>query len=134
MVEKATLDTNIAFDRAIGTSPYILKWSKSPELEIDKEFSLPTHRLNKDSLINKRNQNFEKYKKSIQKGNIVAKSDFSIKDRVLIFRENNSNKLKENWHEGFVITDRILPDAFIVRNGKRFLRVNKSHVKLDTSF
>ncbi|KAF9748547.1 Retrovirus-related Pol polyprotein from transposon, partial [Nosema granulosis] len=132
-VEKATFAINISFNRAIGTSPYILRWAKAPLFEIDKEFGVHTRRFQRDTLINKRNKNFEKYKSGIEKGNIVAKDNLYIGEKVLIYRENNSDKLKENWHPGFEITDKILPDAFIVKKDGKFLRVNKSQIKKDTS-
>ncbi|KAF9742720.1 hypothetical protein NGRA_3612, partial [Nosema granulosis] len=133
IIEKATLVVNISFNRSIGTSPYILRWSKSPLLKIDVKMGLQPHRYSRNDLETKRAINFEKYKKYIVKKRLVAKSDFKIGDQVLIFRENLGNKLKENWHREYTITDKILPDGFIVKKGQKFLRVNKSHVKLDSS-
>ncbi|KAF9760593.1 Retrovirus-related Pol polyprotein from transposon [Nosema granulosis] len=132
-VEKATLAVNISFNRSIGTSPFILRWAKSPLLKIDTGMGLQAHRYSRKDLEIKRDDNFRKYRKSIEKGSLVARADFNIGDQVLIYREQASNKLKQNWHPGYVITDKILPDGFIVKKGQRFLRVNKSHVKLDSS-
>lgn len=39
VVEKATFAVNISFNRAIGTSPIIMKDGKHPILEIDKRFN-----------------------------------------------------------------------------------------------
>ncbi|KAF9742003.1 hypothetical protein NGRA_3637, partial [Nosema granulosis] len=125
IIEKATLVVNISFNRSIGTSPYILRWSKPPLLKIDVKMGLQPHRYSRNDLETKRAINFEKYKKYIVKGRLVAKSDFKIGDQVLIFREN--------WHREYTITDKIIPDGFIVKKGQKFLRVNKSHVKLDSS-
>jgi hypothetical protein len=45
---------------------------------------------------------FDKYKKSIVKRSISAPDNFEIKEKVLIFRGNNSDKLKpNNWHGGY---------------------------------
>lgn len=37
-LEKATHAVNVSFNRAIGTSPFIFKFARSPEFEIDKSF------------------------------------------------------------------------------------------------
>ncbi|KAF9762431.1 hypothetical protein NGRA_2018 [Nosema granulosis] len=66
-VDKATYTTNISLNRAIGTYPYIIRWSKSPELEIDKELGLRALRYQRDLIIDRRNNNFKKYKKILKR-------------------------------------------------------------------
>jgi hypothetical protein len=133
-VSKATLAVNISFNRAIGTSPHILVWAKSPELNVDLEFGRQPIRFKRSDLSREREIHFEKYKKSIVKGSISAPDNFEIGEKVLIFRENISDKLKSNWHGGYEITDKIFPDAFMVKRDKTLIRVNKSQIKRDLSF
>jgi hypothetical protein len=85
-------------------------------------------------LNRKRNENFVRYRKSIEKGTITAPSNFSIGDKVLVYRESKTDKLKSNWLPGYEITDRILPDGFMVKKDKSLIRVNKAHIKHDFSF
>jgi hypothetical protein len=78
-----------------------------------------------------RDKNFEKYRNSILKGKILIKTAFKIGDRVCIFRENNSNKLKEKWKRGYVVIGLISEDAVAVKKeatGKR-MRVDKTYIK-----
>lgn len=59
--------------------------------------------------------------------------DIDIGEKVLVFNPSLSNKLKEHWHDGFVVSGKFLPDTYIVQNGKSKLRLNKKHVKRDHS-
>ena len=56
-----------------------------------------------------------------------------IGDQVLIYRKSLKDKFAKNWIQGFKITAKIQPDAYIVQKGKSTLRCNKSQVKLDLS-
>lgn len=100
LLEKATRAMNMSFNRAIGTSPYILKHSKLPELDIDRKLGVINKQFPMDRLITKRNQNFEKYKKSIIKGKLEKTSQIKVGDRVLIYRDYpgmNKNPYEMDW-------------------------------------
>lgn len=133
-VKSATLAVNLSYNRAIGCSPYVFRFGRHPELEIDKTMGLKQTIIPKETLIKTRDEHFRKYAKHIEKGKLDIKSRLKIGDRVLIFREAGTDKLEEKWKPGFIITDTILPDAYMVKgvDTNRFLRVNKSHIKLDT--
>ncbi|KAF9761511.1 Gag-Pol polyprotein, partial [Nosema granulosis] len=134
-VGSATFAVNVSYNRSIGCSPYVFRFGKHPELEIDKTSGVQQPIIPKDVLIKTRDEHFKKYAKDIVKGKVDIKRTLKIGDRVLIFREAGTDKLEEKWNPGFVITDRILPDAYMVRglNSNRLLRVNKGHIKLDTA-
>ncbi|KAF9756187.1 Retrovirus-related Pol polyprotein from transposon, partial [Nosema granulosis] len=136
LVEKATMAYNLSFNRAIGTSPYIFKNGAQMEFQIDKKYGRKAKTYSKQDLIDKRNECFGKYNKDISKGNRLIKRDLKIGDRVLIFRDAVGDKMAEKWWPGYVITDLIGEDAYMVRqiNGNLLIRVNKRHIKRDTSF
>jgi hypothetical protein len=132
-LQKATHAVNISYNRAIGTSPFIFKYARSPEFMIDKDFGRESIKFTRLTLNKKRKEHFNKYKKSIEKGKITAPSNFLIGDKVLIYREINNDKLKSNWQSGYEVTDIILPDGFMVKKDKSLIRVNKAHIKHDLS-
>ncbi|MGL5707634.1 MAG: reverse transcriptase domain-containing protein [Aeromonas sp.] len=131
-VEAATRAINMSYNRSIGTSPYMLRYGEQIELDIDKKLGIKRHRKAKDHLLALRDKNFRKYMKCIEKGKRTMHEDFKPGSDVLIFRENNSNKLKERWKDGYVIWQKLPPDGYIVKNleSKRLVRVNKKHLKL----
>ncbi|KAF9762732.1 hypothetical protein NGRA_1792 [Nosema granulosis] len=133
-VDNATLAVNLSYNRAIGCSPYVFRFGRQPEMEIDKATGAKQTIIPKETLIKMRDEHFWKYAKHIEKGKIDIESRLKVGDRVLIFRKIGTDKLEEKWKPGFIITDTILPDAYIVKgiDSNRFLRVNKSHIKLDT--
>lgn len=53
-LQKANLAYNISFHRAINTSPYMLKFGKIPELEIDKEMNQSEKLVSKTDLLTRR--------------------------------------------------------------------------------
>ncbi|WUR03313.1 uncharacterized protein VNE69_04139 [Vairimorpha necatrix] len=91
-------------------------------LELPGIFERNPIKFLRTSLTKKRNENFTKYRKSIEKGTITAPSNFSIGDKVLIYRESKNNKMEANWLPGYEITDRILPDKFMAKIKKSLIR------------
>ncbi|KCZ77383.1 hypothetical protein H311_01603 [Anncaliia algerae PRA109] len=116
------------------TSPYIFKFAKSPMLEIDKEYNIKQKFFDKIELTDEKKRSFERYLKlDIEKGSICAFNKYRIGDKVLVFREKLSNKLANNWTEGYVVCKKVNDDSYIVENNSSRMRVNKNHLKLDTS-
>jgi transposase InsO family protein len=133
-LSKATNALNYSFNRAIRTSPYVFKFGKTPEFQIDKELEIPEVIVPRTESKQERDREFAQYaKKSIEKGKIQIKERLNINDPVLIFKKPLSQKFKENWKQGFKIVEFIEPDAYLVTDGKSRYRLNKSHLKLDTS-
>ncbi|KAI5173481.1 hypothetical protein PAEPH01_2017 [Pancytospora epiphaga] len=132
-VAAATLAVNISFIRSIGTSPYILKFGKHPTFDIDRTLSATAPRVHISTLLRDRQAIFKKYKKEISKGTREIKMNLERNTPVLVFHNPPGNKLKAKWIDGFIITDKVYPDAYLVSNGTRTYRLNKSHVKEDFS-
>jgi hypothetical protein len=83
LLESATFAYNISFNRAINTSPYILKYGKEPKIDhnqhaVEQEFA-------RDELMRLRDRHFEKYKKSIIKGKKTIEYNIGVGERVLIY-------------------------------------------------
>jgi hypothetical protein len=129
-VEKATNAYNICFNRAINTSPYILKFGKEPPIYSEEDRQIV---LSKAKWMKERDNNFENYKKAIEKGKKVIPYTLEVGDAVLIFKEPLKEKLKEKWVCGYTIKSKILPDAYLVTKDGKDYRVNKAHVKKDNS-
>ncbi|KAI5152581.1 hypothetical protein ENBRE01_2934, partial [Enteropsectra breve] len=131
-LEKATEAYNISYHRAINTSPFMLKYGKTPQISIGGKEVLSTE-YSKSQLNNMRDTHFKHYQKAIQKGKKEIKKVFQVGDPVLIFNPPLSQKLKEKWHSGYKVIKIVEPDAYIVlKEGKEF-RINKSHIKRDYS-
>ena len=73
----------------------------------------------------------QKYGRNIVKGKKTVPYDLQIGDRVLVYKERLSNKIKEIWHPGYCIKEKILPDAYLVVKDNRSYCLNKAHVKKD---
>jgi hypothetical protein len=58
-------------------------------------------------LNRKRNENFVRYRKSIKQETIIPPSNFSIGDKVFVYR-GKTDKLKSICLPGYEITDRVL--------------------------
>ncbi|MGL4850996.1 MAG: reverse transcriptase domain-containing protein [Clostridium sp.] len=136
LVEKATLAVNLSYNRAIGTSPYILRHGTFYETTADARWARKGIKFAKQDLFNRRREIFHTYKKAIEKGKKTANPHVGIGDRVLIFREAGSGKLGAQWIGGFTVVGEVAPDAFIVNNkdSGSTVRVNKRHIKRDTGF
>ncbi|KAF9752811.1 Transposon Ty3-G Gag-Pol polyprotein, partial [Nosema granulosis] len=106
-VPQVTLAYNLAFNRALGTSPYIFKNGTQLELEVDKSNNSTARKYSRQDLIKQREINFKKYAKSIIKGKIELKQNLQIGDKVLIFRDTIKDKLCEKWWPGYIVTDTI---------------------------
>ena len=52
---------------------------------------------------------------------------------MLIFKDNVFNKIKQNWLQGHKIVKQLSPDAFLVTDGNKTIRLNKIHIKPDKS-
>ncbi|MGL6007836.1 MAG: hypothetical protein ACRC1D_00065 [Culicoidibacterales bacterium] len=87
-------------------------------LEIDKELNINRKKIDKNKLRANRNRKLKGYANSIVKGTRRVPYNLEKGTRVYIFRQNNSDKLKERWKSGYIIVDRILPDAYCVKNIK----------------
>lgn len=133
-VSKARLATNISFNRSIQTSPFIMRHGMLPDLEIDKKLGIIKIEQDKISIKKKRDDHFQEYsKRDIEKGKILIKEQLLHGDQVMIYKEKLGDKLGSSWRSGFRITDKILPDAYLVTNGQLTLRVNKAHIRKDFS-
>jgi hypothetical protein len=132
-VEDATWAINLSYNRAIGTSPYILNYGKNFVSNNDLKRGCVGKIFERKGLYTKRDACFEKYKKHIIKGKVLLKCDIKVGEKVFVFRPKTSNKLKANWYGGFVVVDVVPPDAFLVRKlGSEIIwRVNKRHIKRD---
>lgn len=129
-LENATYALNISFNRAINTSPYVLKYGKQPNIEIDKK----ANNLREDKVIQEirhsGDQVWQTYaQKDIIKGKKLIKGDFEIGERVLIYREPVKGKFTQTWFPGFKIEKQLGPDSFLVTNNSTKLRLNKKHIK-----
>ncbi|KCZ75837.1 hypothetical protein H311_03175, partial [Anncaliia algerae PRA109] len=129
-LEDATYAVNISYNRSIRTSPMIFKYGHIPDLKIDKELGAVDFKIPLSNSILKRNLYYEDYiKKSIEKGKITCKYDLDENDNVAIFKQTIGDKLKSKWRAGYKVLGKQAPDAYMVTDGKRNLRVNKRHIK-----
>jgi hypothetical protein len=104
-VEQANLAYNLSFNRAIGTSPYIFKKGSQMKFDVDEKLGVNPKNYSKSSLIESRNENFEKYKKEIIKGQVEIKRNIEIGSNVLIFRDNVKDKWMTKWWPGYIVTE-----------------------------
>lgn len=129
-LNEATYAVNISYNRAIRTSPMIIKYGTIPDLEIDTKLNVTSQTEPILEVRDLRDRNFSRYaEKGIQKGKRVCKNNLEIGDSVAIYVENIGNKLSSNWHEGYRVIEKVPPDAYMVQNKKSKLRVNKKHIK-----
>ena len=132
-IPKTVVAINISPNRPTGTSPYRWVNKKQETTKTDKKYNIQGKKLNKSILMMRRNKIKENYEKEIVKGKRKLKYGLGIGDDVFIYKERLSNKLKERWKGGFKVKGHIPPDAYIVTDGKREMRLNKQHVKEDFS-
>ncbi|KAF9762429.1 Retrovirus-related Pol polyprotein from transposon [Nosema granulosis] len=132
VVPAATWAVNISYNRAIGTSPYAMVFGRLPELSVDEKFGKRTVTVNKDDLLRRRSKIIEKYRSSIMKGKVQILKDFEVGDNVLVYKKHLSNKLLSCWTPGYRVVQKIPPDAYVVKSKGSTLRLNKSHLRLDT--
>lgn len=129
-IPKATRSLNISYHRAINTSPFIMKYGKEPELDIDKEFNVQPNIISKPKLSTERDRHWSNYsERNIIKGQKQLKNNFDVGESVMIFNQQMIGKLNKNWIQGYKVLGKIPPDAYIVSNGKSKLRLNKMHIR-----
>ncbi|KAI4293213.1 hypothetical protein PAPHI01_2487 [Pancytospora philotis] len=131
-VKKAAFGTNISYNRAIDTSPYIARFGHKPKLPVDTEMDalcLPDAPINHEELLKKICEHRERYKPGIIKGTITIKRDIEIGAQVLVFNHVKKGKLDRNWIPGFYVMQHIGEDAYEVSDGIKNMRLNKVHVK-----
>lgn len=130
IVGEAAHAVNISFNRAIGTSPYLLKYGRHPYPKIDEELKLKELSRSKHELMENRDRLFEAYAdKNIVKGKRRVTTEYKLGDKVLVYRKALGNKLGCDWEKGFEIFDVISEDQYIVSNGRQKLKVHKTHLK-----
>lgn len=129
-VEKAAFGTNISFNRAINTSPYMLKYGKISMLPIDIVYGCKEKTYPREKLFQKRNELFDEYaERNIQKGKISYKPEINVGDGVLVYKEFLGDKFGSGWTEGFKVIEKLNENSYIVEKyGKRF-RMNKIHLQ-----
>ncbi|KAI5150401.1 hypothetical protein ENBRE01_1475 [Enteropsectra breve] len=132
-IQRALWAMNISHCRPIGTSPYILKFMKHPSLEIDAKLSCSMPIINESKVKNNLMSLRKQYDREIVRGKRYIPRDISIGEHVLIYRKDISNKMKEKWHTGYIVTKHIGEDAYEVKNNNRQYRLNKEYVKRDTT-
>ncbi|KAM0687742.1 hypothetical protein COBT_001017, partial [Conglomerata obtusa] len=129
LVPLATNAMNRSFNRAIGTSPYIIKYNKIPLLGIDKSIGLEESKISKDKTAQLKKKIISKYQKEFVRGKKIIKNDFKIGDKVLVYEKRLSDKIKACWTDGYIITERAGKDSWkVTRDGKNIV-LNKSHIK-----
>ena len=132
-LQQAVYAYNISFHRAINTSPYILKLGKVPLIDVDQQLEQQEIIVPKTEATAARDSHLSSYNKAIQKGKRVVKYNLKIGDKVLVYIPPLSEKFKEKWYSGYTIKDYIHPDAYLITKRNKDYRLNKTHVKLDTS-
>lgn len=131
LVDKATLATNLSLNTVLGTSPFVFKFGRYPNMPIDVELNTKEQKASLPKLKQKRDANFDKYaKKSIIKGKQVANSNFDIGNEVYIYKEVLGNKFAARWKPGYKIKEKLTDCSYIVTDGRSNLRINKAHLKI----
>ncbi|KAI4293155.1 hypothetical protein PAPHI01_2429 [Pancytospora philotis] len=133
-VKAAAKGVNLSFNRAIGTCPAILKYGILPNLTIDAVHGKLDLGVDLEKVTRNLRQHGDHYREShIQKGKIPQASLIQIGDQVLIFKQQLGKKLANNWIRGFKVVGLVEPDAFIVENSTGQYRINRHHIKKDSS-
>lgn len=134
-VKKATFATNICFNRAINTSPYIARFGKPPNLNKENVMKdAPDAGKNTLDEVQEQIREFKtRYYKEIPGGSIRKKRDLNIDTKVLIYNQPPRNPLDRSWKVGYKIKKLIGKDSYEVTNGEKSLVLNKIHVKRDTT-
>lgn len=134
VVCKATDAYNASFHRALGCSPKELLFGTVPKSSPDATY-LPKSRSYRAPIPTGkriREQIQSKYEKEF-KNNRTSPNDFGIGDRVMRFLQTPHTKLDAKWDSGYQIAGRFGKESYIVSKNNTLYRVNKSHLKLDTS-
>lgn len=87
-VEAAIYATNISFNRALQTSPYIFHYGVIPTFLIDKTHNKMGKTVDLSAIRKKRKyQNVKYVRKNIVKGKISCTADCAVEDKVLVYKE-----------------------------------------------
>ncbi|KAI4291963.1 hypothetical protein PAPHI01_1237 [Pancytospora philotis] len=130
----ATRGVNLSYSRAIFSSPYMLLQGKLPDLPIDLKLGKSNITIDSESLHRTIKDKSPEYRKISIQGPVAPKeSTIKIGDHVLIYKKQLGRKLANNWVPGFIVTEKIPPDAYKVKNQKGSYRLNKHHIKKDFS-
>lgn len=100
-VKAATFAVNIFPHKALGTSPYFLRWGKTPVLPGDERYSLDSKRFDRWTLEERRKRIRINYDKEIKSGMMDIPMDSRQSESVLVFKPSLCNKLKEQWYKEF---------------------------------
>ncbi len=76
----------ISFNRAINTSPYIVKHGKLPKLQVDNKANQPESEEGLQEIRQNRDQTWQKYEQeSIVKGTKLISEKFRKGDKILLY-------------------------------------------------
>ncbi|KRH91829.1 putative transposable element, partial [Pseudoloma neurophilia] len=112
-VQMATLSINLSFHRALGTSPFIWKEERQPELPFERKMNIQRIFVNKEEMIQKRQKIWQKYQKDIVKGKKFIDDSLEPGDSVFLYRPRQS-KMQNGWQNGFKVIKGIGHDVFLV--------------------
>lgn len=132
-VDEAVTAVNISFNRSIGTSPYVFMKGENPVMECDRRNNLRSKRVNLDKLRKQREEIRKKYDLEIRKGDVGVSHNLLPGTKVLIFKEEGTNKLRARWLQGYSVVMKKDLDAYLITDGRKTFQLNKSMVKEDTT-
>lgn len=135
VIEDATYGYNISLNRAIGTSPMLIKYGRVPDMEVDKIYDKVGWTTPIDHLRKVRDKKFREYaEKNIVKGKRFDGRRFEIGEKVLIFKDNNEGKIETKWKEGYKVMKVVREGSYVVSDGVRSFHLNKEFIKKDKRF
>ncbi|KAM0685604.1 hypothetical protein COBT_003184, partial [Conglomerata obtusa] len=112
------------------TYPYIIKFGRLQQFGIDVELNLPIKFVcRKDASENRNKHRFNYKSKYITKGKRNYKSNFSLGEKVFVYKEQPIGKMTSIWQEGFTIMEKVHDTAYIVTDRSKFFRANIKHLK-----
>ena len=133
VAQKATDAYNASFHRALGCSPRELLLGSVPKFSPDATY-LPRSRSYKVPItMGKRIRERVQSKYETEFSNKTSTSEFTAGDKVMRFIQTPHSKLDAKWDSGYLIAGKFGKESYIVTKNNMFYRVNKSHLKLDTS-
>ncbi|KRH93043.1 transposable element, partial [Pseudoloma neurophilia] len=108
----------------LGTSPFIWKEERLPELPFERKMNIQRIFVNKKEMIQKRQKIWQKYQKDIVKGKKFIDDSLEPGDSVFLYRPRQS-KMQNGWQNGFKVIKGIGHDAFLVEKDGQIKRTNK---------
>lgn len=133
VVARAVYGLNISVNRAIGLSPFVLKYFKQPKFNSDIKYGKENQNYNVVELLSRRKKNFLEFSEKHIKRNQERKKKYKVGDGVLRYKEAVENKLGSNWEEGFVVVNIVSDHAYVVKKEGKSYRVNERHLRLNSS-